>query len=274
MVRVAAGLLSLVAWALFAGSASAQRPKEQEKQADKVVATLRVLLPDEAQLQIDDSATKSTGPERRFTTPPLAKGKAYFYTFKWTYSDGGQAITRMAVIQFKGGEEKLIDLRPGSDSVSSQIIYVPTAQNIVDKMLELAKVNKNDVIYDLGCGDGRILVTAAKKYGARGVGIDIDPERIKDSKANIKKNMVDILVEVRQGDALKVADIGHATVVTLYMLPEFQEKLAPILKKELKPGTRVVAHDYWLPGWTDEQQVSVPGPFRKHTLYLYRVGDK
>jgi len=218
--------------------------------------------------------TKSTGPKRLFTTPPLTKGTTYEYTLKWTYTDGGANITRMAVVDFQGGMEKVFDLRPGSKTViSSRIIYVPTAQNIVDKMLEMAKITAKDVVYDLGCGDGRILVTAAKKFGAKGVGIDIDPERVKESLANIAKAKVEKLVQIRQGDALKVADISKATVVTLYMLPEFQEKLAPILKKELKPGTRVVAHDYTLPGWKEEATENIQGPFRQHTLYLYRVKD-
>jgi len=271
-----------VSWALalvFLGSApllSQARDKEKKPtSAEKAPARLKFLLPADAKLIIDEVLTKSTGPERSFTTPPIAKGKDYQYTLKWTYNQGGADITRMAVVDFKGGTEKVFDLRPGSKTViSSRIIYVPTAQNIVDKMLEMAKITAKDVVYDLGCGDGRILVTAAKKFGAKGVGIDIDPERIKDSLANIAKAKVEKLVQIRQGDALKVADISKATVVTLYMLPEFQEKLAPILKKELKPGTRVVAHDYTLPGWKEEDTVNIQGPFRQHTLYLYRVKEK
>jgi uncharacterized protein (TIGR03000 family) len=273
MIRVPFAVL-----VLFVGSAPllSQQKDKDAKPADKEPARLKFLLPADAKLLIDDIVTKSTGPERRFTTPPIPTGKTFEYTLKWTYTErGGNTVTRMAVIDFKGGEEKVFDLRPGSKNViSSRIIYVPTAQNIVDKMLEMAKVTDKDVVYDLGCGDGRILVTAAKKFGAKGVGIDIDPERIKDSKANIAKEKVGKLVEVRQGDALKVKDISKATVVTLYMLPEFQEKLAPILKKELKLGTRVIVHDYALPGWKEESAVKIDGPFREHTLYLYRVREK
>src|SRR5690606_37179516 len=135
------------------------------------------------------------------------------------------------------GRETEIDLRDLKDDDSTvRVIYVPTPQVVVDKMLEMAGVTGNDVVYDLGCGDGRIVVTAAKKYGARGVGVDLDPERIKESNANVKEAGVEKLVEIRQGDALKVDDIGKATVVTLYMLPEFNKRLAPILQKKLKPG--------------------------------------
>jgi ribosomal protein L11 methylase PrmA len=141
-------------------------------------------------------------------------------------------------------------------------------------MLEMADVKKNDVVYDLGCGDGRIVVTAAKKFGARGVGVDLDPERIKDSQENVQKNGVEKLVEIRQGDALKVKDIGKASVVTLYMLPEFNRRLVPILKKELKPGSRIVSHDYRLGDWEPEKHVTIQGPEREHTLYYWKIGEE
>jgi uncharacterized protein (TIGR03000 family) len=261
----------LLLW--WVGHAPGEEPVGKSP-AKKAPVTLRILIHEDAKLQVDDMQTKSTGGERLFVTPDLHLGKTYAFTLKWTYPDRGVTVTRMAIVQFRPGKEKVIDLRPGSKEVlSSQIIYVPTDEAIVDKMLEMAKVTKDDVVYDLGCGDGRIVVTAAKRFGAKGVGIDIDPARIKDSLANVKKNKVEKLVEIRQGDALQVADISKATVVMLYMLPEFQAKLAPILKRELKPGTRVVAHDYVLPGWEAVQEDSVPAIFREHTVYLYRVGN-
>jgi uncharacterized protein (TIGR03000 family) len=276
MLRVPVLLLLLGGFFIPAHAARSQdgdKAADSGKERKKTPANLKILIHPEAKLTVEETQTKSTGGERLFVTPPLDAGKTYAYTLKWTYPDGGSAVTRMAVIQFQADKEKTIDLRPGSKEVlSSQIIYVPTDQAIVDKMLEMAKITKDDVVYDLGCGDARILVTAAKKYGARGVGVDIDPARIKDSNENVKANKLKKLIEIRQGDALRVADISKATVVTLYMLPEFQQKLAPILKRELKPGTRVVAHDYWLPGWDAVKTEEVPGIFREHTVYLYRVG--
>jgi ribosomal protein L11 methylase PrmA len=140
-------------------------------------------------------------------------------------------------------------------------------------MLQMAKVTKDDVVFDLGCGDGRLVITAAKKYGARGVGVDIDPERVKESLENARAAKVGNLVEIRQGDALKVKDLERATVVVTYMLPEFMEKLRPILRKQLQPGTRIVAHDYPVPGWEPVETVTVPGNRERnpHTLYLWRV---
>lgn len=123
------------------------------------------------------------------------------------------------------------------------VIFVPTPQEVVDAMLKLAKVTKNDVIYDLGSGDGRIPITAAKTYGARGVGIDIDPQRFKEATENLKAAGVGDRVRFLNQD-LFTTDIGEATVVTLYLLPSLNERLMPKLKKELKPGTRVVSHAF------------------------------
>lgn len=158
------------------------------------------------------------------------------------------------------------------DKTTCTIIYVPTPQVVVEKMLDLVKVVKNDVVFDLGCGDGRVVCTAAKKFGATGVGVDIDPARIKDCAATMRKFGVGAdQVDIRQGDALKVRDLERATVVVLYMLPEFMEKLEPQLLKRLRPGTRLVAHDFPLPNLKAEQMLEVDGPERKHTLYVWTI---
>jgi SAM-dependent methyltransferase len=162
------------------------------------------------------------------------------------------------------------------DAKDFNLLYVPTPEVVVEKMLDMAKVGKKDVVYDLGCGDGRVVAIAAKKFGARGVGVDLNPERITDSKATLKKYQVEKLVEIRHGNALKVKDLHKATVVALYMLPEFMTKLEPIAKKTLKPGTRIVSHDYkWDSEWLPVQTVEFKGPDnRVHTLYLWTVPEK
>jgi len=157
--------------------------------------------------------------------------------------------------------------------IECDIIYVPTEQETVEKMLDMAKVKKDDVVYDLGCGDGRIVATAAKKYGARGVGVDIDPDRIKDSKKTIADKGVEKMVEIREGDALKVKDLDKATVIMLYMLPPFMEKLEAQAKK-LKPGTRIVAHDFPFPNWKPDVTIDFRGPARNHNLYMWTVPDR
>jgi ribosomal protein L11 methylase PrmA len=135
---------------------------------------------------------------------------------------------------------------------------VPTPEEVVEAMLNVAKVTKNDVVYDLGCGDGRIVIAAAQKHGARGVGIDIDPQRIAEATANAEKAGVTDRVKFMQAD-LFTTDISQATVVTLYLLPSLNVKLRPKLMKELKPGTRIVSHAFDMGDWQPEQTLEVEG---------------
>jgi 2-polyprenyl-3-methyl-5-hydroxy-6-metoxy-1,4-benzoquinol methylase len=144
-------------------------------------------------------------------------------------------------------------------------VYVPTPQEVVDEMLKLANVQNSDVVYDLGCGDGRIVISAAK-LGAHGVGVDINPERIKESNENAKAAGVTDRVAFRSED-LFATDISPATVVTLYLLPARLTKLRPKLWKELKPGTRIVAHDFDLGDWKPERTVDLEG----HRLFFWTI---
>lgn len=122
------------------------------------------------------------------------------------------------------------------------VVYVPTPQEVVDKMLEMAEVKKGDIVYDLGCGDGRIVVTAAKKYGVKAIGYDIDPERVKEARKNVEDAKVGHLVTIKQEDIFTL-DLSEASVVCLYLLPELNVRLMPQLAK-LKPGSRIVSHDF------------------------------
>jgi Histone methylation protein DOT1 len=144
----------------------------------------------------------------------------------------------------KGGKD---DIEPKYKNTT----FVPTADEVISKMFEMAKVNKNDVVFDLGCGDNRIVYKAAKKFGCRGIGIEINPERIHDAMKQYEKynggpefSSFSQLVELRHADALKVKDIGDATVVVMYMFPEFMSLWFPIAEEKLKPGTRILSHDY------------------------------
>jgi SAM-dependent methyltransferase len=130
--------------------------------------------------------------------------------------------------------------------------YVPTPQDVVDRMLALAEITSRDIVYDLGSGDGRIVITAAKKYGARGVGIDIDPERIAESKSNARNAGVGTLVDFQRGDILE-ADVSRATVVTLYLVSSANLKLRPILTRQLRPGSRIVSHAFGMGDWAPEK---------------------
>ena len=138
------------------------------------------------------------------------------------------------------------------------VIYVPTPQEVVEDMLRLANVRKGDVLYDLGSGDGRIAITAAKRYGVRATGIDIDPQRIREANENAKRNGVTDLVKFRN-ENLFSADFREATVVTLYLLPDLNEKLRPKLWAELKPGTRIVSHQFEMGTWKPEKRLDSSG---------------
>jgi predicted RNA methylase len=155
------------------------------------------------------------------------------------------------------------------------VIYVPTPQPVVEKMLEMAEVKKGDVVYDLGCGDGRIVVTAAKKYGVKAVGFDIDPQRVKEAKENVRTNKVEHLVTIKQEDIFTL-DLQEASVVTLYLLPDLNVRLMPQLAK-LKPGSRIVSHDFDMRGAKPVQthQMSTGNDGEEHsgshTIYKWVV---
>jgi precorrin-6B methylase 2 len=145
--------------------------------------------------------------------------------------------------------------------------YVPTTEEAVRAMLKLADVKKTDIVYDLGCGDGRIVIAAAKTYGARGVGIDIDPQRIREAKENAKKAGVENLVRFEENDLFH-AEGREATVVTLFLLPSINLKLRPKLLQELKPGTRVVSNTFDMGDWRPEKEQSLPGADDDEAAYL------
>jgi ribosomal protein L11 methylase PrmA len=150
---------------------------------------------------------------------------------------------------------------PGQPDVA----YFPTPESIVDKMLEMAEIQPDDVVYDLGCGDGRIVIAAAKKHGVKAVGVEIDPKLVEQAKGNVKKNEVEHLVTIRQGDVFE-EDFSDATVVTTYLLPELNVKLMPKLK-QLREGSRIVSHSFGMKGAKPEQVVTVLGK----KVYLWRV---
>jgi tRNA G37 N-methylase Trm5 len=152
--------------------------------------------------------------------------------------------------------------------------YVPTPQDVVDRMLVLAGVQKSDFVVDLGCGDGRIPVTAAKTYGARGLGVDIDPVRIGEANANAKAAGVEHLVTFKLQDALKT-DVSSATVVTTYLLSASNLRLRPLLTKTMKPGSRIITHNFSMGDWAPEKSDTFKdADGRSRTIYLYRVDGK
>jgi len=152
------------------------------------------------------------------------------------------------------------------DVPGKEVPFVPTPPEVVDAMLDTAGVKQGDVLYDLGCGDGRIVIAAAKRFGVRGVGIDIDPQRIKEANENAKAAGVTDLVEFREQNLFD-ADLREATVVTLYLLSSVNLKLRPKLLREVRPGTRVVSHAFDMGDWEPDQELDVG----QRKVYFWRV---
>ena len=150
---------------------------------------------------------------------------------------------------------------PARSAPKLDVVWVPSAPEVIAAMMDAAKVGPGDVVYDLGCGEGEIVIAAAKLYGARGVGVDLDPERIRNARANAASAGVTDRVTFIEQDLFKT-DVSPATVVTLYLLPELNERLRPKLLSELRPGSRIVSHDFGMGDWVPERTITVPRPKR------------
>ena len=259
---------------------SATPPARTQPTAESQPARLRVLLPaSNAQLMIDDKQTRQTGTDRLFVSPPLEPGKSYSYTIKMILQPNNYTtITRVRQVAVRPGQEVQADLRAADDKQPDRIVirYVPTPQEVVDAMLRLADVGKNDVVYDLGCGDGRIVVTAVEKFGARhGVGVDLDPQRIRESQANARAHHVEDKVEFRQGDILDIKDLSSASVVAIYLGEELNLRLRPLLQKTLKPGARIVSHRFTMGDWKPLKSITVTDrEGERYHLHLWKIGEE
>jgi precorrin-6B methylase 2 len=151
--------------------------------------------------------------------------------------------------------------------------YDPTPQPVVEEMLKLAEVKTGDVVYDLGCGDGRIVVTAAKIYGVRAVGVDLDPERVRESEENVRINGLENLVTIRHENIFDT-DLSEATVVTLYLYPSVNLALKPILLNQLKPGSRIVSHAFDMGDWEPEKEVTIEYEDDPYEIFLWKIPEK
>lgn len=251
-------------------------PAQERDVANSV--SIRVLVPERTdELQFEGVTTKQTGDTRFFYSPPLEPGKNYNYTVKAIIKPNNYTtITRKRVITFKAGQDLEIDLRKADQLWPDEVVirYVPTPQKVVDAMLEMGDVREGDVIYDLGCGDGRLVITGVKKFKAeRGVGVDIDPQRIKESNANAKEAGVTDKVAFRQQDVLKIEDLSDATIIVLYMGDELNMALRPILWKKLRPGTRIVSHRFLMGNWKPIETKTVVGDDGdKYLLHRWVIG--
>jgi SAM-dependent methyltransferase len=178
-------------------------------------------------------------------------------------------VLKLCTVAIASGLTGLPVVAQNAPARQLDVPFVPTPQEVVDRMLEIAGVNKNDLLYDLGSGDGRMVVTAAKKYGARGIGVDLDPKRVAEARANAKEAGVEGKVEFMVGDLFKT-DLSDATVVTLYLLNSVNRKLRPQLWQQLKVGTRVVSHAFAMGDeWPPEKTETVAGS----TIYYWTITE-
>jgi SAM-dependent methyltransferase len=182
----------------------------------------------------------------------------------------------------RAGKEFEVDMTKNDETQKDSIVvrYVPTPYDIVEAMIKLAGVNKDDVVYDLGCGDGRMVALAVKIGGAKkGVGVDIDPDRVKEANETVKREGVADKVQIRLGDALKVDDISECTVLLIYMGEDFDLLLRPILEKNLKPGTRIVSHRFTFgsdkPEWKPDKTETLTGKDGdQYKIHLWTIKKK
>jgi len=254
----------VVVAALAALTALTARPAVAQE-SKGVKSKITVTLPqDDAELQIEKKMMKTAGLKREFDTPELDAKQMYEYEFIATWRPNNYTvITRTRVEKFTAGDAVNIDLtkepKEGDARDKAVIRFVPTPDDIVQEMIKLAKVGNEDVVFEPGCGDGRIVIACVKAGAKRGVGIDLDEERVKESKEAVKAANLGDKIDIRKADALEVKDYADATVVMLYMGDEFDLIIRPTLLRELKVGTRIVSHRFTMGDWKPDETKTLTG---------------
>jgi uncharacterized protein (TIGR03000 family) len=256
-----------------------KKPPEKKGDAKKVKSKLKITVPqDDAELKIEKKDTKPTGAVREFETPEIDAGKLYEYEFSVTWRPNNYTVlTRTKTIEFKGGDDINVDLTKADPKNPDKAVvrWVPTPDDIVDEMIKMAKITKNDVVYEPGPGDAKVLIAAVKAGAKKAVGIELDPKKAAEAVMKVKEAKLDKQITIIEGDALKDRDYSEATVVFLYMGNEFNNLLKPILEKQLKPGTRIVSHRFVLGDWKPDETKKVTGQDGdEYLLHIWTVKKK
>ena len=264
----------LLCLSLFFGLAVVQRSGGVQEARGLV---LKVLVPEEdALVYVNETKIKGTGKERliEIGTPPAGKD---FHIVKGIWEPNNYTtFTRKRKVPASSKGEVVVDLTRAYDSEKIKIRWVPTPDDVVEKMCQLGKVTKNDTVFDLGCGDGRIVIQAVEKFGAKkGVGIDIDAGLVRKSKALARQHKVGDRVTFRVGDVLEIKDLSDADVVMLYMGDDVNVRLRPILKKTLKPGSRIVSHRFLMGDWKPMHTETFTGEDGdEYQVHLWVIGER
>ena len=242
----------------------------------QIRSRMRVTVPHEdAELVVEGQTVPGSGTVREAETPPLQGGVTYSYSIgvKWqpnTYT----AMTRTKTVTFRAGDPIVVDLTVEDPNDRVRVIYVPTPEEVVAEMIKLAGVGPSDVVFEPGCGDARITIAAVKAGARKGVGIDIDPSRVAESRELVKAAGLDDRVEIRQGDALDIRDLSEASVVFLYMGDHFNMLIRPHLWRELKVGARVVSHRFTMGDWKPDRTVSIGPDVGWNEVHLWTVTEE
>lgn len=224
----------------------------------RLTSRIEVTVPaEDAELVVDGVAVGGVAARRTYETPPLNAGMhRYLFTVTWqpnTYT----TMTRSKTVAFRAGETVRVDLSVDDPTDRVRVIYVPTPPEAVAAMVELAGIRPDDVVYEPGCGDARITTAAIRAGARRGICIDIDPERARESKTNVEAAGLADRVDVREGDALDVKGLSDVSVVFLYMGDHFNLLIRPVLWRELKVGSRVVSHRFTMGDWKPDRTITV-----------------
>lgn len=252
---------------------------------DKKAATIKVTVPErgyqETVVWLNGVEQKGTGATRTLTTPPIEAGKEVEFKVEALIEPNNYTkITRPRTVKLKAGDAVELDLTKEDKKLDKIVVrWVPTPDDIVDKMAEMAKVTKDDVIFDPGCGDAVMLIRPVKKLGAKkGIGIEIDPKMVVKAEEKAKDAGVAERVVIKQGDILNEKDMAicaEASVVLIYIGDDLGARMAPVLQKLLKPGTRVVSHRFTLGDWAPDKTVKVTGADGdEYTLHYWEVKAK
>ena len=230
----------------------------------------------DTQIELDGTPIAGTGATRTLETPPLAAGRTYQYRLvaRWepnTYTK----MSRTKIVTLRAGDRLNIDLTVDDPADRVSVLYVPTPEFVVAEMVRLAGITANDVTYEPGVGDARITIAAVKAGARRAVGIDLDPDRVAESRANVQAAGLSDKIDIRLGDALEQPDLGQMTVVLLYMGDHFNMLIRPYLWKQLPVGARVLSHRFLMGDeWPPEKTVSVPDEYGlSYDVHLWTITE-
>ena len=254
------------------GGAAAQAPVRAER---RVTSRVVVTVPaEDAELTVNGEVISGVGLSRTFDTAPLSEGtQKYTMSVTWepnTYTK----MTRSKVVTFRAGETVRVDLAVEAPDDRVRVIYVPTPPDVAAAMVELAGVTDRDVVYEPGCGDARITIAAIRAGARRGICVDIDAERARESKANVETAGFADRIDVREGDALDVKNLSDVSVVLLYMGDHFNMLIRPVLWRELKTGSRIVSHRFLMGDWPPDKTITLSTVEGVFDLHLWTITEE